>query len=42
VKNKCRDSPCHSPEELRTRLIEETLTLDEILKIIISRIKKDK
>jgi len=40
VKDKCRDSPCHSPEELRVKLKEETLTLDEVLKIIISRIKE--
>ena len=34
VKHGCRDAPCHSPEELKRRLREPGLTLEEIDRLL--------
>ncbi len=34
VKTDCEDAPCHSPEELKRRLKEPGITLEELDRII--------
>ena len=39
VKTGCRDAPCHSPEELKRRLKEPGISLEELDMIIERELK---
>ena len=39
VRTNCKDAPCHSPEELKRRLREPGISLEELDKIIEEELK---
>ena len=39
VKTNCRDAPCHSPEELKRRLKEPGISLEELDRMLEKELK---